>query len=347
MPRKRRNNIANFGAMTLEQHVDYIDDLSEEVLDRIDESLEAGELTEAEAVELVEDLEDEYDDRLEEIEAAYEDGEIVSEEESYDDDDEDADYSGGIDLATFAATAVSPIAQSILEIAADAGYEDVEELALDMAEALGISDGEAAGLLTGEFVPDEEMAGAIAEAFELDDESGEIFVGIAEETLDAIESDEDDDDEEEGEEQGFSRYEASRISELETQIAEFQATSEINSTLLNLERRARLGMENGWLPPVVGEMLFGNFELDEDRVAAFSQVCQGNQVTPETELYSLDKALDVFEQLGPIWAQFGAIVDAPLSQSEVENQQSVNAQARRNHELRKQRMGLAQGGQET
>lgn len=341
-----KRNRANFrGATqappTLEEQKEFLDNIYDELMDRIEDAIEDEEITEEDAEALEDQANADYDERLEALEAAYEAGEIESEE-----DEDDADYAYGTDLATFAAAAEveeDSTASIILALAEETGYEDVESLIVDLSNAVGITDRQVVELLSGEAVPDAELAEAIAEAFGLDDEGTESFVNLAE-----VEADEGEDDEEDEDEEGadYSRHN-DRLAELEAQVAEFQTTGAISNRLIEIERTARLGVEQGWLPPIARDAILGNFEMHEDRVASFSQVCDANQVTPDVELYAIEKQLAVFEQMGPIWARFGAIAQEPITERESNNQDSLRAQARRNAAARRNRNGGAKTAQLT
>lgn len=338
----------NTAVPTLEQHVENLDYMAEETEANIEEAYDAGELTDEEAAALLEDLDDDIEDRLDDLEDAYEAGEIDSEaddeyddeEDDYDDDDEEELYSYGTPLATFA-TAAPPVGQAILAMMEDAGYDSVEDGIEDLwgyledATGMEFDEEEIVGLITGESLPDAELAEVIAVGFDPDEETFELFADAVDSSLSALDGEDGGYEGDDLEEDVDAVY--SRVNDLETQIAEFQTSSVINEELLDLEREARFGMEEGWLPPAAKEIILGDFELDQDRVAAFSQLCVSNQVDPATELYATRKTLEAFKAIGPVWAQFGAMVEEPLTDAEIEEAEALQAQAQRNHALRKNR----------
>lgn len=85
---------------------------------------------------------------------------------------------------------------------------------------------------------------------------------------------------------------------LNEQLAEFSAVAEVSSALNERDMYAQSLVMQGKMPPAVYEDLFGNFASSEDRIAAFSQVCSVNGTDASSELYSMDKILDTFENYG-------------------------------------------------
>jgi hypothetical protein len=326
MTTRKKGRRANFDseAVTVESEVEYLNRLLKEAADRIDAAYEAGNLTEAQAEELEVQAEEDYEERIQALEEAYAAGEIESEAQG---EEEDADYADGTTLATFASATATRTGQALLELGAERGYEYVEDLVEDLADYTGLSDEDITGLLTGEYVPDDELAQTLAQGFEVDDETADEFYALVEEDLGSLG----------GEGEGDANYSAyaAEVEELRSQVAEFQTTSAVNGALLDLERRARQGVDEGWLPPIAKEAILGNFELAEDRVASFSQLCVVNKTTPEVELYAIEKQLAVFEAMGPIYGNFNAMVKEPLTEAEFRKGEEVSTQAKRNHEARK------------
>jgi hypothetical protein len=85
---------------------------------------------------------------------------------------------------------------------------------------------------------------------------------------------------------------------LQNQMAEFSAVAEVSSALNDRDMYAQSLVMQGKMPPAVYEDLFGNFSSNDDRIAAFSQVCAMNGTDASSELYSMDKILDTFENYG-------------------------------------------------
>lgn len=85
---------------------------------------------------------------------------------------------------------------------------------------------------------------------------------------------------------------------LQEQLAEFSAVAEVSSALNDRDMYAQSLVGQGKMPPAVYYDLFGNFSSSDDRIAAFSQVCEVNGTDASSELYSIDKILDTFESYG-------------------------------------------------
>ena len=76
------------------------------------------------------------------------------------------------------------------------------------------------------------------------------------------------------------------------------------------------------MPPIAAETLIGNFSLDSDRMAAFSTVCARNAVDPATELYAMEKALEIFERMPAI--EFGYYAEDEYSDEEIEEEEDLD-----------------------
>jgi hypothetical protein len=101
-------------------------------------------------------------------------------------------------------------------------------------------------------------------------------------------------------------------------------------------------ISDGKMPPIVGEFLFGSFSTEDDQIAAFSQVAETNGVDLEAELYSMDKILNIFDQLGEV-LEFAQYDDSMSFEEEVALTEEMQAQqqAELNAQLRKERtLGL-------
>jgi hypothetical protein len=248
----------------------------------------------------------------------------------YEEEEEDAEYSAYDGLAEFEVG--NDFGAAVLELAAEE-YEDPADAIVDIAEHTGLAVEDVVGLLEGRYVPTEELAHAIAQVFTItssDDDFYEGFMSIADEVRgDEEEYDEDEVDEEDDE----ANY---RIAQLEDQVAEFQAQTEVTNQLQQLERYAAQGVQEGWLPPVAREAVMSNFETDSDRLAAFSQVCDSNRVDVATELYATQKILETFEKCGP-FARFSSVLEGEKLPQPGSKEAEQEQQALLNHKLRKQR----------
>ena len=102
--------------------------------------------------------------------------------------------------------------------------------------------------------------------------------------------------------------------------------------MARLERKAEVGVNEGWLPPVAKRILLGAFDREDDRVGAFSMACEGNGVDTDTQLFGMNYVLEVFERCGPT-GLFSRLADEPLTPREAEFEANVDSQARLNYQL--------------
>ena len=290
----------------------------EETLERIEEGHQAGE------------LDDETADALDE-QALADYQAILAEQlgvEIDDEGDEDADYAYGTDLVTFSSG--SQLGATLLELGQTEGYETIEDLVEDLSGVTGFDPDDLADLLTGaatvdDFDDPELAAHTLAQAFSItaeDDNAYENFMDLAASEAGFDVEGDDGDGEEDGEVDSvdYSRYKLDlerdrRVNHLEAQFSAAQENSILIGRLMELTREADLGFQEGWLPPTAHRAIVGEFSGDGDRFAAFSNVCNENQVDAETELYAMEKQLEVFQRCGP-FVKFGASVEEELSPDE-------------------------------
>lgn len=301
------------------QELDYAYNINlfNQTIANIQQGLDEGELSEEEAEELETNAVADLQERL---------GEDLGDEDEDEDEDEEADYSDGTDLATFAAA--TDFGTALLELGQAEGYQSVEDLVVDLADHLGVEDEIVLGLITGELTVDdfedpEMVAHSIAEGFTPTSQDEGVynqFMSLAFQESETTES---------PEAAQYSRYLLQRDQELNSLTAEFQSLQTeqaLRDEMADLEREARFGVDNGWLPPVAYSLMFGDFESDRERIAAFSQVCESNGVDMATELYAMQKQLELFQRCGPL-VRFGRVVDEPLPEHEQEEVNAVNGQA--------------------
>lgn len=296
----------------------------QEVLARIEQGFETGELSEEEADALEADALADYQAIL-----AEELG-IETDEDEYDDEDEeDGDYAAGTDLATFSSG--SQLGAAVLELGEVAGYETVEDLVFDLADVTGFDPEDLADLISGaasveDFEDPELAAHTLANAFPQSEDEA-IYENLMQ--LAASEAGYEVDEDAGDDNVDYSRYrlELERDSRLDRMEAEFAAAQEataVQTELYELTREADLGFQEGWLPPTAYKAIIGEFELDTDRFAAFSTVCDANEVPAEVELYAMRKQLEVFRRCGP-FVKFGAVVEEDLSPDELQELKQVKA----------------------
>jgi hypothetical protein len=125
-----------------------------------------------------------------------------------------------------------------------------------------------------------------------------------------------------------------RIQELEAKFAQAEAEQEIATRLNDLGRQAQIGFSEGWLPPYVFNEIFGGFETQDEQIAAFSSVCNTNQVDPETELYAIQHTIGMFQRCGGVINFNSMAYQEPLNPLEEQQVDNTLAQARRNAQHR-------------
>ena len=234
-------------------------------LEKINQDEAAGLISEEQAAEFRELLMDELE------EAQFSESDV--------EDEVIADFSAGNSLGA-----------TLLEVGEQLGYNDPEEYLLDLSDELGIDPEEAYAMIVTDEEPDEEVAYSVLDALGLlEDEELDIE--------DEYEEEEEYEEEPEIEESSYSAYDP-RVDELEAQVAEFQAANALKDVLHKLDVQAQNLVENGDLPPVAYDILFGSFDTEEDRVAAFSQVAESNGNNLNEELVKIQGALELFERMG-------------------------------------------------
>lgn len=307
--------------------------LLEQTTSNIEAAFEAGQLDESEYVTFMEQANSDYADALNTL----------------------TEQTLPMDEALFS----NGFGAALLELI-DTEYEDANDALADIYEATGVEADDVLDLIEGEAVPTPELAETLAAMFEQTYANPEIadeFLGLAEEAVEDAYGEEDEEvegedeelyyeDEDEDEEIGYSyasqapdmaefAYTDARVAELENTLAEFQLANAVKDELAALERKAEEGLQNGWLPPVAYEALLGNFNREDDRVAAFSAACGQNQIDPATQLFGINYALEVFERCGPMM-QFGAYVEEDIDPREVEAANMIEDTAVLNFQLWKQ-----------
>ena len=255
-------------------------------------------------------------------------------DEYEDDGDEDYDDEDAVLIEDFIGEGLvgNRFGGAILELAEAAGYETVDDIVFDLANATSNTVEDTLGLITGATVPDQDLAIYTANLFELDEDTALDLVGAAIEAG-GIEVDEGDyDDTEEYEDEEDAEY-----SSLNARIAEFETKELIRDSLATLEARAKDVM-----PPAALRLLFGtgNFNTESDRIAAFSSIANRSGVDIDTELYAMSKTIELFENLGlndtGLFTSYAALNEANFSNDNDEDR-AAEEQARRNRELRNER----------
>jgi hypothetical protein len=306
--------------------LDYTNDLFRRTIDNIENGLEAGLITPEEAEELEAQATADLQDRLSELLGI---------------DPIEAEYEDNMTLATFASA--PSFGAALLELV-DSEYEDADQALQDIQAVTGLSEDEIGDLLDDAAVPTSELTDALSSLFEqTSDEDGyEALMGLAaearEEAYGYDPEEEDLEEEANDEDEELVEYSDPRVSQLENQIAEFQLEKGVKDALSEIERKAQDGISEGWLPPVARKVLLGNFEREDDRVAAFSSACDANGTDIDTMLFGINYALEAFKRCGPI-VQFGAVVEEDISPREAEFQSNIDELANLSFQLYREQKG--------
>lgn len=226
-------------------------------------------------------------------------------------------------------------------------YETLEDGLEDIQNVTGFDDEDIQGLLSGELVPTPQCVDILNELFyetstdnnnalgfqvlaaidrgdleESDLEEGlQAYYDSQEEDEEPEDEDEEDDDveEEEGEEateeDAVYSYIDPRLQELESKIANFELNSELKDRLSDVAEFARQGLNDRWLSRAKYEFLLGSFDREEDRVAAFSQAAEEDNVDLSTRLYAVLFALEADEACGER-VNFSSYANEPILPAE-------------------------------
>lgn len=324
--------------MNLQEILKYQANLYAETINNFDKMYDGGRINDEEYNALKTNAFLEYQARLAEISDIEEEDidSLLEEDDEYEDEEALATYSeDNEDIAEFSVG--NRFGAALLELGQAAGYEELEDYVEDLAEATGNDEDDIYDLVTGEAVPDDELALGISELFELDEDlTADLLVAGIEARGEDIEDylDLDDEDEEEEyddanddtvAEEAPSTEAEYRLAEVEDELAEFKYNSTIKDALDQLMYEAADLVDAGYMPPSTFETLFSSFELDSDRIAAFSQTCEANEVSPATELYALEKIVDIFRRMPPT-VDFGYMVEEDyVSNDELEEEAEMAA----------------------
>ncbi len=226
-------------------------------------------------------------------------------------------------------------------------YETMEDGVLSLAEATGYEPDEVIMLLTGEGVPDEQLVDEIATCFDTVLEDQEAFVALhllagearGEEQMQYEVEDDEDEYEEENSYDPQLEAAYSEVENLKNKVAEFEAGRELNTALDKLVRKAEQMKEEMILTPVEFNALFGEVPtaLQDEKIAMFTGLCQESGVSIATELYAMNKVLEVVQRRGPLLPS-GRMVNEEFNQhqeQEANFNSDLKGQATRNLEMMK------------
>lgn len=119
------------------------------------------------------------------------------------------------------------------------------------------------------------------------------------------EEDEEYEDEEELAEQSYSRNSrnTANFAEVETlrnKVADIETLFSIKNALTGITKRADDLADAGVLPPIARHAIVASFADKDEQVAAFSQMCDANERTPDELLFAMNYALSIFERCGTL-----------------------------------------------
>jgi hypothetical protein len=310
--------------MGLQDELNYHADLYADTIENFDRLYQSGQIGDEDYLAMKANAFEEYQERIADAsDVDAEDFEILDDMlgvDDYDYEDDYAYYSDGYDDDYVAEFSVgNDFGVALLELGEAAGYEDLEDYAEDLAEATGNNFEDILDLITGEAVPDDELALGISDIFGLDDDlAADLLIAGADargEDLEDYFDFDDEDDYYDDDDEDYSDYEdeetaeaSYRLAEIEEELAEFKYTSTIKDALDTLMLEAADLVDEGMMPPSTFDILFSSFDLDSDRIAAFSATCNANDVDPATELYALEKIVDIFRRMPPT-VDFGYMVE--------------------------------------
>jgi hypothetical protein len=308
---------------------EYLQDLYNETMDNFDRMEEAGLYDPEDIDEMRANTLEEYQDRLAEAEG-FDSEEDDDDDEEY--DEEELEYMQNLAMANFSVG--TDFGQILIDLIDEEYAGNEEEGVATVCEICGLEPEDLAALVQGEYAPTPELIDYLSQCFETT-QYDEAYEGL--QVLGAMARGEDiyeGDDYEDAEGEISEEVEEAsyRIGELENQIAEFQATESVKDAIAALELKAAELVDEGCMTPFEAETMFGNFELESNRTAAFSQLCSAKAVDAATELYAMQYHLDLCEKRGSI-ATFGAIAPT-MTEEEYDTEVALTRQAALNNNSR-------------
>lgn len=306
-----------------EQEREYVD-LYSETIDSLEEAYTNEEISEDELVDLKTQTLAELELALAELRGLTED----NLDEFTEDDPEEQNYSMNNNYANFS-TASAYLVPAVMDLI-DSHYEDRDEAFSDIMEATQIDEDDLEGFLAGNLEASPEFIDILNGMFEETATDPEAALGLQlmgalergdtteeelEEADEDYEEDEElEDDEDEDAEEPEANYSAvdPRVQELEFKMADIERTNALKQKLNSIAEFAKEGLQERWLSRAMYDLLLGSFDKDEDRVAAFSQTANANNVDLATQLYAVLFALKANEECGEK-INFSTYVSEPLT----------------------------------
>jgi hypothetical protein len=326
--------------MTIKQQEREYTELYSETIESLEEAYENGEIDEEELISLKTQTLAELEEALAELR-----GLTQEDLETYN-DNENQEYSMNNNYANFS-TASAYLVPAVMDLI-DNHYEDPEEAFYDIMEATGIDEDDMEGFLTGQLEATPEFIDIINGIFEETATDTDAALGLqlmgaldrGDTTEDELEEseyeeeyeEEDYEDDEYEEEVDSTDAEAvysyidPRVQELEAKMADFELNSELTNRLNEIADFAQQGIQERWLSKAKYDLLLGSFDREEDRVAAFSQTAESNNVDLSTQLYAILFALKADEECGDPRVNFSSYVTERVSHVNSEEEELAKLQ---------------------
>lgn len=305
--------------MTIKQQEREYTDLYSETIESLEEAYQNEEIDEDELLQL-------KTQTLAELEEALAELRSLTKEDLQQYNNEEQNYSMNNNYANFS-TASAYLVPAVMDLI-DNHYEDRDEAYEDIMNATGINEDELEGFLTGQLEASPEFIDILNGMFEETATDVESALGLqlmgaldrgdtSEEELEEAEYEqdqeeyEDDDDDEEvdsNDAEAVYSYIDPRVQELESKMADFELSNELKNRLNEVADFARQGIQERWLSKAKYDLLLGSFDREEDRVAAFSQTAESNNVDLSTQLYAVLFALKADEECGDPRINFSSYV---------------------------------------
>ena len=330
--------------MTIKQQEREYTELYSETIESLEEAYENGEVGEEELISLKTQTLAELEEALAELR-----GLTQEDLETYN-YNENQEYSMNNNYANFS-TASPYLVPAVMDLI-DKHYEDRDEAFYDIMEATGIDEYDLEGFLTGQLEATPEFIDIINGIFEETATDTDAALGLqlmgaldrGDTTEDELEDSEyeEEDYEDEDEEDYEDEYEEEevdstdaeavysyidpRVQELEAKMANFELSAELTNRLNEVADFAQQGIQERWLSKAKYDLLLGSFDREEDRVAAFSQTAEYNNVDLSTQLYAVLFALKADEECGDPRVNFSSYVTERVSHVNSEEEELAKLQ---------------------
>jgi len=195
-------------------------------------------------------------------------------------------------------SAGNTLGATLLELGEAQGYTDPEAFVMDLSGVLQLSPEETYELITTDQEFNDDVVASVFDLLEGDEDEYEEDYEDEYDSEDDEEVEYDEEDEEYFDDEVEDASYSARVEALEDEIAEFQVQGAVKNAYFSLQSQARDMVNSGDLPPAAYNLVFAEFERDEDMLASFSKVVEKQGSNVEQELYAMQRILDVFNELG-------------------------------------------------